>query len=312
MLGQLRGVDHADVVQQPHDEAADACEVGHFGVEQPASAAQRADVPLGERILLAQQVVGQQPQFEPHAVALRAVHAEGVDEPLGVGVGVLPRRVGRFDLADARGLEELADAVLGVVAPHLHVVGREGEGFDAAVAHLAAVGRPVAVQDDLPLLLDRLDQVVDVRGVPSPDDRVGQRAVVVDRVELAFEVLFQQVRVVDVLDGALEDHGLLFGEVDELRDVAEMGRLLVEADAVACLLDDETRLAEGVDIAVDGAARHVEPLGQLVDVVGGVGREQLHEPQQAFELRLIHAVGCSGRAKIVKLARFRMDLGRIM
>ena len=138
--------------------------------------------------------------------------------------------------------------------------------------------RLVAVQYGLPLPVDGLDQRPDVRGVLAAHDRVGQRLVVVDRVELAFEVLFQQVRVVDVLDGALEDHGLLFGEVDELRDVAEMGRLLVEADAVARLLDDETRLAEGVDIAVDGAARHVEPLGQLVDVVGGVGREQLHEP----------------------------------
>ena len=35
-----------------------------------------------------------------------------------------------------------------------------------------------------------------------------------------------------------------------------MGRRLVEPDAVARLLDAEARLAEGVDVAVDGAARH--------------------------------------------------------
>ena len=86
-----------------------------------------------------------------------------------------------------------------------------------------------------------------------------------------------------------EDHGLLLGEVDELRDVAEMGRLLVEADAVAGLLDDKPRFTEGIDVPVDGPPRHVEPLGQLVDVVGGVGGEQLHEPQQSFELGLVHA-----------------------
>ena len=103
--------------------------------------------------------------------------------------------------------------------------------------------------------------------------RVGQRLVVVNRVELAFEILFQQVRVVDVFDGALEDHGLFFGEMHELRDVAEVRGLLVEANAVARFFDDETRLAEGVYVAIDGAARHLEPFGQLVDVVGGVCRE---------------------------------------
>ena len=76
----------------------------------------------------------------------------------------------------------------------------------------------------------------------------------------------------------------------ELRDVAEVRRLLVEADAVARFFDDETRLAEGVYVAVDRAARHLEPFGQLVDVVGGVRREQLHQPQQAFAFGLIHAV----------------------
>ena len=50
------------------------------------------------------------------------------------------------------------------------------------------------------------------------------------------------------------------------------------------LFDDGARLAEGVYVAVDGAARHLEPFGQLVDVVGGVRREQLHQPQQAFRV----------------------------
>ena len=74
----------------------------------------------------------------------------------------------------------------------------------------------------------------------------------------------------------------------ELRDVAEVRGLLVEANAVARFFDDETRLAEGVYVAIDGAARHLEPFGQLVDVVGGVGREQFHEAQQPFELGLVH------------------------
>lgn len=54
--------------------------------------------------------------------------------------------------------------------------------------------------------------------------------------------------------------------------------------------DDEARLAEGVYVAVDGAARHLEPFGQLVDVVGGVRREQLHQPQQALKFGLVHVL----------------------
>ena len=140
--------------------------------------------------------------------------------------------------------------------------------------------RLVAVQYGLLLPVDGLDERPDVRGVLAAHDRVGQRLVVVNRVELAFEILFQQVRVVDVFDGALEDHGLFFGEMHELRDVAEVRRFLVEADAVARLFDDETRLAEG----------HLEPFGQLVDVVGGVRREQLHQPQQALKFGLVHVL----------------------
>ena len=146
------------------------------------------------------------------------------------------------------------------------------------------------MQYGLPLPVDGLDQRPDVRGVLAAHDRVGQRLVVVNRVELAFEILFQQVRVVDVFDGALEDHGLFFGEMHELRDVAEVRGLLVEANAVARFFDDETRLAEGVYVAIDGAARHLEPFGQLVDVVGGVRREQLHQPQQALKFGLVHVL----------------------
>ncbi len=107
------------------------------------------------------------------------------------------------------------------------------------------VHRPVAMQDDLPT----------PRWPPSGGgcsgafparDRVGQRLVVVNRGKVALEVLFpagsgrrcSRWR-------SLEDHGFLLGEV-QLRDVAECGDSLSESDAVARLLDDESRLAEGV------------------------------------------------------------------
>lgn len=66
------------------------------------------------------------------------------------------------------------------------------------------------------------------------------------------------------------------------------GDSLVEADAVAALFDDESRFAEGVDIAVNRPARHLQPLGQLVDIVCGVRCQQFHQPQQAFKFGLVH------------------------
>lgn len=139
---------------------------------------------------------------------------------------------------------------------------------------------------------------MDVGGMASADDGLGQRFVVVDRVELAFEVLFEQIRVVYALDRPPQNDGFLFGEMYELRNLPEMRRLLVEADAVARFLDDEARCAEGVDIAVDRAPRHGEPLGEVVHRVGGIGREHLHQTQQSFEFGLVHAVECAFRAAV--------------
>ena len=142
------------------------------------------------------------------------MHAEGVDETFAVLRFVFPRGCGQLGGADARGFEELAGMRFGIVAPHLHVIGRKGERLYPAVADFAAVRRLVAVQDHLPMLVDRLDERADIRRVLAPYDRVRQRFIVVYRVEFALEVLFEHVRVVDVLDGAFEYHRLLLGEVD--------------------------------------------------------------------------------------------------
>src|SRR5699024_7200062 len=151
-----------------------------------------------------------------------AVHAKDVDVPFAVFRTVLPRNLGRLYPTDAGCFEELAGIVLRVVAPHLYVVGREGERLHPAVAHGVSVCRLVALEDDLPPLFDRPDQRMDVGGMASADDGLGQRFVVVDRVELAFEVLFEQIRVVYALDRPPQNDGFLFGEMYELRNLPEM------------------------------------------------------------------------------------------
>ena len=155
-----------DVVEQSHDEAPHARHAGHLGIQQPPSPACRADVAFGERILLAQQVAGQQPHLQPYADASFAVHAECVDESFGVLSGVFPRSFGRLDLADAQGLEELVRTAFGVVAPHLHVVRRRrkvppgGRVPPRRAPTGSRAGRPAAA-------LDGLDQAADVGRVPG-------------------------------------------------------------------------------------------------------------------------------------------------
>ncbi len=112
----------------PDDEPGDSGHSGDLGVEHPASASERLDVAFGQRILLAQEVVGQQTQFQPDAVTLGAVHPEDVDKSLLVFGTVLPGDPGWLHGADSGGLEEFVRTAFEVVAPDLHVVGREGEG----------------------------------------------------------------------------------------------------------------------------------------------------------------------------------------
>ena len=78
-----------------------------------------------------------------------------------------------------------------------------------------------------------------------------------------------------------------FGVADQLRDVAEMGDSRLVTDAVGSLSDDEPA-SRKVIYGVDRAARHRETFGQLVNVVGRVGRQQFHQPQQALEFGLVH------------------------
>ena len=101
------------------------------------------------------------------------------------------------------------------------------------------------------MVFDCLNKQVDVARILSLYDSVGKGAAVVDRVELAFEVLFEQICVVDALNSATKDYRLLLCEVDELRNLLKVWRLLVQSDAVATLLDYKAGIAEGVDISVD-------------------------------------------------------------
>jgi len=63
-----------------------------------------------------------------------------------------------------------------------------------------------------------------VPAVLAVDDGLRQNLVVVHRVKLFLQVLFQDVVFIDALDGRFQDIGLLLGEVDQLADILEVGR----------------------------------------------------------------------------------------
>ena len=104
-------------------------------------------------------------------------------------------------------------------------------------------------------LLHGLHQLAHVAAVLAVDNGLRQYLIVVDRVELLLQVLFQDVVLVDALYGRLQDVGLLLGEVDQLADILEVGRRPVEADAAVLLLDHESCFPEGVDVTVHRAGR---------------------------------------------------------
>ena len=173
------------------------------------------------------------------------------------------------------------------------------------------MSRPILLQNDLPFFGDRFDQIVDDGRELALDDRIGERAIFIYRVELALEVLFEEIVVIDAFDGAFEDGGLLFGEMDQLGYILEMGRFLVQTDMVVILADDESGGTEGIDVTVDGTALHLKPFGQIVDRIFGVCREHLHQTQQPFEFGLVHSVlrqDFACHCTLVKLVKLRSDL----
>ena len=76
--------------------------------------------------------------------------------------------------------------------------------------------------------------------------------------------------------------------MDQLADILEVGRRLVEPYAAILLLDHEARRTEGVDVAVDRSGSDGEPGGDLLYRQVIVGRKQFHQSEQSLQLGLVH------------------------
>ena len=150
--------------------------------------------------------------------------------------------------------------------------------------------RPITHQHRLPPPLDGRRQLVDgaLRALAHP--HVGDHLVVINRIQLLLQQLLRLGVRLDGVDGRPQDQLLLLAEVEQL---AEMPRHLVggRVDAVGVvgvLLDGETRLAEGVDVAEEGPLAEAETLADLLLVHISVVGEEHQQLQLAHDSRLVH------------------------
>ena len=128
------------------------------------------------------------------------------------------------------------------------------------------------------MLFDSLDYAIHILGILTLHDAVGKRGAVVDRGEFATQVLFEHIGIVERTNQLIYDVSLLVGEVDELRDILEIGTLLAKTIYSAFLLmHHKTHLLEGVDIAINRAIGCVESLRQLLHGVAVATRHHLHQ-----------------------------------
>jgi len=195
-------------------------------------------------------------EFEFDRCGVIAIHAEYVDIAGAVVCFVLPHLGQYFDGANARYFEEFVFVFFGAIAPDLYVIGGESIRFDVSIADIVAMCRSIIFEDNGVFIFNGLYQLSDITSVLSAYNGFGQNVVVVNGIELLFEVLLEQVVLVNAFDSGLENIGFFFGEVNELANVFEIGGGFVEFGAVVGFFNDEPGLAKGVDIAVNGTGRN--------------------------------------------------------
>lgn len=287
------GGEDADVVQKAEGEAADANIVADLGIQEPMSLVNLRHIARGERVLLHQEVMGHNAQFELHPPLLEARDAEDVDVALVVLGLELPSLREHLHSPNTRRIEEFILARGGLVAPHLNIVRRKAKRLHQAVAHHARMRGGVAPQDHLFACRNGLHQVVDIHSVLALHNTLGQRGAVIDGREFLAQILFDDIRIIQSLKELIHNVGLLIGKVDKLGNILEVAALLAEAVYSSLLaMHHKARLLEGFDVAIDRAVGGAEPFGHILHGVVIVARHHLHKAQHALNLRLFHPSLC--------------------
>ena len=262
-----------DVGGEAEDEAGGAFEAVDGGGEDPF-AVDAFEVLFGEGVFLHEEGLGAGVELEGDGFDGGAGHAEDVGGFDLVPFFEGPGGVGDLDFVDAHDFVDAAVGLLDVVSPDVDHVGGEGEGFDQAVAGVVAVGRFIAFQDYLLLVLDGSVQGFDVGGIDGVVDIVGDAGAVIDAGQLPLQVPLEGVVIVDALDHPGHQVRLLVGEVDELLEIRQPPVDLPHLVHIAVeLVHYETRLTDGVDVAVHRARSDAHLHSKRINRPGNIPRE---------------------------------------
>ena len=190
------------------------------GAEDPF-AVLALEVLFGHGVFFQEEALGAGVQFENDLLVEFTGHAEDVGLPDLVFVGMGPGRVQDLHGVDAHDLIDPAVLLVHVVGPDVYHVGREGKRLHQPVPGVIAVGRFVATQDYLLLVLDGVVQRLDVGGNGRIIDIVGDAGSVIDTGQLSLQVPRQHIVIVDAFNQLGGHVGLLLGEVDKPIEVAQ-------------------------------------------------------------------------------------------
>ena len=288
ILQELRAVHDLDLVAQAQEEPAGAHIGAQVRVQDPVVAL-ALDVSCSQREFLQEEVFGHHAHLPLDVADGGPGHPEDVHSLALVLLLGGPALLLHLYAADAVDLEDFVLLVFQVVGAHVNVVGGEAVGLHVAVADGVAVAGLVAFEDDFLFVLGGVPEVFHVGGVAAEVGELLYRGGVIDYGQLLLDALFQGVGGDDGFDDGVDQGGFFFGEVQEPVEVREvLGDFLYLVGVGVEFGDGEACCFEGVDVAVDGAVRHVQVFGEFVDGVVDVAGHHEHHAQHAFYFGLVH------------------------
>lgn len=291
VLQELRTVDNLDFMAQSQEEPAGSHIGTQVGVQDPVVAL-ALDIGHGQRVFLQQQVLGHHGHFPRDVANGGPGHPEDIHSLALMLLLSGPALLLHLYAADAVDFEDFVLLIFQVVGADVDVVGGKAVGFHVAIADGVAIPGFVALQDDFLLLFGCIPEVFHVGGIAPEIGELLDGGGVIDHGQLLFDALLQGVGGNDGLDDGMDQRCFLLRKVQQPVKVRHIpGHLLDFVGVGVEFRDREPSCFEGINVAVDGAIRHVQMLGQFINGVVDVAGHHQHHAQHAFYFGLVHKQG---------------------
>lgn len=218
---------------------------------------------LAEGVFFMKEVDCQLIQLECNLFDNVATHPEAVSFGDFVEIGKGERRGGELDIIHAVDDEGAHCMLVDVEGMDLTVVGGKQYGLHMAIFHGVAVAGVVALEHHLAAALEGFAKGADIEvGILCIDER-GKMGGADEGVKLFLEALLKRVGAVQGLH-KLAEEGCFFGcEMNKILEFDSLRIHLHQTRSAFVLVNDESSLFKGVDVVVDGVARHVHDGRQL-------------------------------------------------